>query len=99
MPRFYFHITSPDVFIPDSKGVELDSLSAAHRFLQKITDDALPLHEEEPPCRRWSMRIADQDGRTLLAVLHPFRREPTRTVSATSVGSAARLTEASAWRA
>ena len=70
MPRYYFDARSPNRYIPDRIGCELDDLAAAREVaFETIRDMASdPFHRGD--YRHWAMHIKDEEGRTLVTI--PF---------------------------
>jgi len=72
--RFFFHFWSKSQGYPDDIGREVHSLKAAHRHALKLIDGVLSFRgmaDEEP---RWVVKIADAQGRIVLAILFPQRQ-------------------------
>ena len=70
MGRFYFHLKSAEVVIPDEEGQDLPSLSAAQRealfSAREILANAIRAGRSElPDC----FVIADEEGRVLDTIL------------------------------
>jgi hypothetical protein len=70
MPRYYFHARGPNRYIPDYIGYELDDLSAAREFAFETIRDMASDPFYRGDYRRWTLYIADENGRTVLAM--PF---------------------------
>ena len=79
MQRYFFHFWSKSQGYPDDIGRELHSLKAAHRHALKLIDGVLSFRgiaDEEP---RWVVKIADAQGRIVLAILFPQRQSARNT--------------------
>ena len=79
MQRFFFHFWSKSQGYPDDIGRELHSLKAAHRHALKLIDAVVSVRgmaDEEP---RWVVKIADGQGRIVLAILFPQRQSARNT--------------------
>ena len=77
--RFFFHFWSKSQGYPDDIGREVHSLKAAHRHALKLIDGVLSFRgmaDEEP---RWVVKIADAQGRIVLAILFPQRQSARKT--------------------
>jgi hypothetical protein len=71
MPRYFFHLVSPDRAVRDENGVELDGLSAAHWHAVKLTFQIryfLPDDDDD-----WVIEISDEAGGTPLVFLPSFK--------------------------
>jgi hypothetical protein len=69
MDRVFFHISSPDELIPDTKGGEISDLAAAHRHAMLLIHKMVLLDELD--WRGWSIKVTDANGRSVLSVLFP----------------------------
>ena len=77
--RFYFHFWCEAQGYPDDIGREMGSLEAAHRHALKLIDAVVSFRgmtDEEP---RWVVKIADAQGRIVLAILFPQRQSARKT--------------------
>jgi hypothetical protein len=71
MQRFYFHILAGDLgLIPDTDGADLNDLSAAHQRAVRIMYDTMPHVHDMEDWRRWSVKVADVNGNSLLTILY-----------------------------
>ena len=72
MPRFYFHVRSPDHFIRDDEGIELADLSCVRR---EAVDGARGLLSEDVLAGRTldhqQFDVTDEEGNLVLTF--PFR--------------------------
>ena len=73
MPRFCFHVSSKDEFMPDTTGAELDDLGAAHGYALRLILKVMETFSDAPDWRGWRVEITDEDWRTVLVVLFPDR--------------------------
>jgi hypothetical protein len=71
MAKFYFHISSNEVYMPDQVGVEMSDLNAAYRHALKIIHNSMLYITDELIWQGWLVKIADEDGQSLLNVLYP----------------------------
>ena len=55
-------------------GVELADLQAAHGHALKLIRQTLVLFSDDHEARNWYIQVADDQNRTVLAVLFPLRR-------------------------
>jgi Domain of unknown function (DUF6894) len=69
MTRFFFHFSSKDDIVRDSKGRELSDLSEAHRHAMLLIHKMILLDDMD--WRGWSVRITEADDRSMLSVLFP----------------------------
>jgi hypothetical protein len=78
MPRYFFHLKSPNNPVRDTHGVELAGLDAAHwhamRLVYRLREYAAETGED------WVIAVADESGAAPLLVLPsavPMLRAPT----------------------
>lgn len=75
MPRYFFHLVSPDHVVRDNDGLELDGLAAAHWRAVKLVHK---MHVHLPDAGDdWRIEITDETGGKPLVVLPssvPMRR-------------------------
>jgi hypothetical protein len=69
MDRYFFHFSSKDELISDTKGRELSDLASAHRHAMLLIHKMILLDDLD--WRGWSVRVADASGRSVLSVLFP----------------------------
>jgi hypothetical protein len=69
MNRFFFHFSSKDDIVRDSRGREFNDLSAAHRHAMLLIHKMILLDDMD--WRGWSVKITDADDRSMLSVLFP----------------------------
>lgn len=69
MRRFFFNFTSGTEAVIDDGGIELDSLSAAHKHATAIVCLAVS-SLDDAGLRKWSVEVTDEPGTPLLTV--PF---------------------------
>jgi hypothetical protein len=69
MPRYFFHLRSENVVVPDKKGHEFQSVEDAHFHAQMIVRGALPYLNDEDG--RWTVRIEGPSSGSELIVLFP----------------------------
>lgn len=69
MRRFFFNFTSDTEAVNDNGGIELDSLSAAHKHATAMICLAVS-SLDDTGLRKWSVEVTDEPGTTLLTV--PF---------------------------
>jgi hypothetical protein len=79
MPRFFFHIVTPEEKFPDDAGAELPDAHAAHQRALRLIGRVMLCTElqNEAVSERWSrwvVHIADAHGRNVLSVLFPRGR-------------------------
>ena len=76
MIRYYFHYWCEGrLWVPDDDGgVELADLRAAHGHALKLIRQTLVLFSDDHEARNWYIQVADDQNRTVLAVLFPLRR-------------------------
>jgi hypothetical protein len=73
MPRFFFHIRSSAVEIPDEDGQEFGCASDAHDHAQQIIRRSLIYLNREDRKERWNIRICNEENERELVVLFPVR--------------------------
>ena len=79
MPRFFFHIVTPEEKFTDDAGAELPDAHAAHQRALRLIGRVMLCTElqNEAASERWSrwvVHIADAHGRNVLSVLFPRGR-------------------------
>ncbi len=67
MPRYYFHVTSPNNPVRDNRGVELAGLNAAHWHAMHLVY-RLRTNEADAP-DDWVLEVSDESGATPLVLL------------------------------
>ena len=67
MPRYFFHLVSPDHALPDHEGVELDELSAAHGHALKLQRQIRVYVNDLTT--EWTVKVSDDTGATQLIIL------------------------------
>jgi len=67
MPRYFFHLVSPDHALPDHEGVELDELSAAHGHALKLQRQIRVYVNDLTT--EWTVKVSDDTGATPLIIL------------------------------
>jgi hypothetical protein len=72
MPRYFFHLQSENVMVPDEKGREFQGVEDAHFHAQMIVRGALRYLDDEDG--RWTVRIERPSSGTDLIVLFPKPR-------------------------
>ena len=85
MQRLYFHFWSNDQGYHDDIGREMGSLKAAHRHALKLIDGVLSFRGMADAEPRWVVKIADAQGRIVLAILFP-QRQSAQNPSAPALG-------------
>ena len=71
MPHFFFDLSTPDDFEPDSVGVTFPSLEAAYLSAnQAAVDMSIELLRERKDPSGYRFDVRDQDGRTVMEI--PF---------------------------
>ena len=84
MPRFYFHLSAPDAFFPDSIGFEVDDVSAAHLRAVQLADRVMMmmmmsgLAIRAPDLQRWAVQVVDQRQQSIMTVIFPSEFEKRR---------------------
>jgi hypothetical protein len=73
MPRYFFHLESGEIKVPDTKGREFSCIDDALFHAQMIVRRANTFLEEEDG--RWIFRIQNAQDNTEMVVLFP-RRQP-----------------------
>ena len=73
MPRYFFHLESGEVKVPDTKGREFGSIEEALFHAQMIVRRADVFLEEEDG--RWIFRIQNAQDDTEMVVLFPIRQQ------------------------
>jgi hypothetical protein len=73
VPRFFFHIRSSAVEIPDEDGREFGCASDAHDHAQQIIRHSLIYLKPEDRIERWNIRISNEEDDRELVVLFPVR--------------------------
>jgi hypothetical protein len=76
MQRYFFHLQSENVRVPDSKGKEFECVQDAHLHAQMIVRGALPYLDEED-AGHWSVHIEAPPCEPEVIVLFP-RNKPSR---------------------
>src|SRR3954471_24947589 len=71
MPRYLFHFALAHDFVPDSEGVELSDIKAAHRHALRLVQQTLRFFRKGAEWRGWIIEIADVEGNRVLTVLFP----------------------------
>jgi len=74
MHWFYFHVELFGVEIPDDRGVQLPDLAAAHACALQIMRKTMAHDPDERNWRGSTVKIADEQRRTLLTVLYHHGR-------------------------
>ena len=72
MPRYFFHLSAPDVSFRDPIGFELSDLSAAHSRALQLADRVMMiggLASCPPDLRRWTVQIADEWQHSVMTVM------------------------------
>jgi hypothetical protein len=72
MPRYFFHLQSDNLVVPDSKGREFECVQDAHLHAQMIVRGALPYLDEDEA--HWSVRIQAPPCEPEVIVLFPRNR-------------------------
>ena len=75
MPRYYFHFMWPDDCVRDTKGVELEGFSAAHRHAYGLVQQVRAYFPDAD--EHWWIEISDGiDGKStaMLPAMVPGRR-------------------------
>jgi hypothetical protein len=67
--QYFFHVTSKDDFVHDTKGRELADLAAAHRHAMLLIHKTVLLDDMD--WRGWSINVTDASNRSVLSVLFP----------------------------
>lgn len=79
MPRYFFHIKSKEIEIPDEDGTVLacawDAFFHARRLIHQSGKYLQDDDYEEP----WAVRICNGDDKSEIIALFPFRRKPADT--------------------
>jgi hypothetical protein len=70
MTRYYFHARCPNRWVPDVKGINLDSVQAAHDLAIQIVRDITGGRHGFPIASGWTIEIADQEQQSILTM--PF---------------------------
>ena len=73
MPRYFFHLESGEIKVPDTKGREFSSIEEALFHAQMIVRRADTFLEEEDG--RWIFRIQNAQDDTEMVVLFPIRQQ------------------------
>ena len=81
MPRFYFHISSKDEFLPDTTGTELEDLGTAHIYAFRLILKMMQTFSDASDWHGWRAEVTDEKWRIVLVVLFPSRL-PTETEQA-----------------
>ena len=73
MQRFFFHIIASDLgLLPDTEGVMLNDLEAAHvRAVRIMFATMAAANEVMEDCQGWKLKVADLTGRSVLTLLYP----------------------------
>jgi hypothetical protein len=71
MPRYFFHLQSDNVEVPDAKGREFRCVQDAHFHAQMIVRRTQPYLQQEDG--RWSVRIEGSENDPEIIVLFPTR--------------------------
>ena len=72
MPRFYFHFTMDDEFLPDLIGQNFSDLAAAHSHAIVLASRVMSYCEVErrvPRTERWVVTIENDAARVLMSVI------------------------------
>jgi Domain of unknown function (DUF6894) len=69
MKRFFFHFQSKDDSICDVKGCEFSDLYSAHRHAMLLIQKIVLFDDID--WRGWSIKVTDENNRSLLSVLFP----------------------------
>lgn len=76
MPRYFFHIKSKEIEIPDEDGTVLpctwDAYFHAQRLIRQSAKYLQDADYEEP----WAIRICNGEDRSEIIALFPYRRKP-----------------------
>jgi hypothetical protein len=70
MARYYFHARGPNRRVPDGKGIDLDSIQAAHDLAIQIVRDITGGRHGFPTASAWTIEIADHNRQLILTM--PF---------------------------
>jgi len=74
MQRFFFNFASERDYIPDDRGRELAGLAAAHRQAMLLINKLVLSGDLE--WRGWSIRVTNENNRSVLSVLFPQAGRP-----------------------
>jgi hypothetical protein len=83
MPRFYFHLSTPDEDFPDNIGSDVSDLADVHSravLLAKRVTMFSRFADRAPDLRRWTVNVTDERQRPVFTVIFPTNSAPPRTV-------------------
>jgi hypothetical protein len=69
MNRLFFHVSSKDDHVCDTKGRECTDLAAAHRHAMLLIHKMVLLDDMD--WRGWSINVTDESNRSVLSVMFP----------------------------
>ena len=79
MPRFYFHLSTPDEDFPDNIGSDVSDFAGAHSkavLLAKRVTLFSRFADRAPDLRRWTVKVTDERRRPVFTVLFPTNSVP-----------------------
>jgi hypothetical protein len=79
MPRFYFHLSTPDEDFPDIIGSDVSDLVDAHSravLLAKRVTMLSRFADHAPDFRRWTVNVTDERQRPVFTVIFPTNSVP-----------------------
>ena len=79
MPRFFFHLKTPDDFFADDIGNDLDDLAAVHSAATRLVSFVMkwtPLANSPPDFRHWVVKVTDQRRQSVLSMIFPHNDVP-----------------------
>jgi hypothetical protein len=82
MPRFYFHLSTPNEDFPDNIGSDINDLIDAHSravLLAKRVTMLSRLTDHVPDFRRWTVNVTDERQRPVFTVIFPTNSVPRAT--------------------
>ena len=79
MPRFFFHIKTPDEYFEDDIGSDLDDLAAVHSVAARLVSCVMrwtPLGNNPPDFRHWIVKVTDERQQLVLSMMFPLNSVP-----------------------
>jgi hypothetical protein len=79
MPRYYFHLSTPDEDFPDNIGSDVGDLADAHSkavLLAKRVTMFSRFANRAADLRRWTVKVTDERRRPVFTVIFPTNSVP-----------------------
>ena len=79
MPKFLFHIKTPDDYFEDDIGSDLADLAAVHSAAARLASCVMrwtPLANSPPDFRHWIVKVTDERRQPVLSMIFPLNVVP-----------------------